>query len=91
MAGFKVTDELYYKQVGDEPIHVLLSAVSKDTGNEEPQAWIYELTGPDGKNARVFQTVLGHDSTTFQVPEFREILGRSAIWLSRGTERWNDL
>jgi len=91
LPGFKVTDELYYKQVGDEPIHVLLSAVSKDTGNEEPQAWIYELTGPDGKNTRVFQTVLGHDSTTFQVPEFREILSRSAIWLSRGTERWNDL
>jgi type 1 glutamine amidotransferase len=89
--NFEVTDELYYKQAGEETIQVLLSAISTDTDNEEPQAWIYELTGTDGKNSRVFQTVLGHDSTIFMVPEFQEILSRSAIWLSRGTERWNDL
>lgn len=89
--NFEVTDELYYNQVGEEPIHVLLTATSSDTGLEEPQAWIYELNSSDGKNSRVFQTVLGHDSTTFLVPQFQEILSRSAIWLSRGTERWNDL
>ncbi len=91
ISNFEVTDELYYRQVGEEPIHILLSAISADTGNEEPQAWIYELNNSDGKNSRVFQTVLGHDSTTFLVPEFQQILSRAAIWLSRGTERWNDL
>ncbi len=89
--NFQITDELYYNQHGDEPIQVLLSAISKDTGNEEPMAWIYELRTPSGKNSRVFQTVLGHDKAAFVVPEFQLIMSRAALWLSKGTERWNDL
>jgi len=88
---FQVKDELYYNQEGEEPIHVLLSALSKDSGHEEPQAWIYELNQPTGKNTRVFQTVLGHDTVSFKVPEFKEILSNAAFWLSKGSELWNDL
>jgi type 1 glutamine amidotransferase len=89
--NFIVSDELYYNQSGEEPVHILLSATSIDTGKDEPLAWIYELNSVTGRNARVFQTVLGHDTTVFSVPEFREILSRAAMWLSRGTDRWNDL
>ena len=88
---FQVKDELYYNQEGEEPIHVLLSAMSKDSGKEEPQAWIYELNQPTGKDTRVFQTVLGHDTVSFKVPEFKKILSNAALWLSKGSENWNDL
>ena len=89
--NFLITDELYYNQRGEEPVQVLLTAKSIDTGDEEPMAWIYELNSPTGKNARVFQTILGHDTTSLAVPEFQTLLSRSAIWLSKGTQRWNDL
>ncbi len=89
--SFEITDELYYNQAGNDPVNVLLTARSKDTGKEEPLAWVYELDSPTGEKSRVFQTVLGHDSVSFSAMEFQEILSRSAIWLSNGTQRWNDL
>ena len=52
---FSTTDELYFRQQGDEPIEVLATARSSVTGEDEPMAWVYQY-GP----ARVFQTVLGH-------------------------------
>ena len=55
---FDTTDELYFKQVGDQPITPLAIAHSKTTGQDEPMAWAYAY----GKG-RVFQTVLGHDAT----------------------------
>jgi type 1 glutamine amidotransferase len=91
ISGFEVTDELYYNQEGEEDIHVLLSALSIDTGKEEPQAWVYELSQANGKSSRVFQTVMGHDTVSLKVPEFRKILSNAAIWLSKGTDRWNNL
>jgi len=91
ISNFQVSDELYYNQEGEEAIHVLLSALSKDTGNEEPQAWIYELNQSNGKNARVFQTTLAHDTVSLKVPEFRKILSNAGLWLAKGTDRWGDL
>jgi len=88
---FQVSDELYYNQEGEEAIHVLLSALSKDTGNEEPQAWIYELNHSNGRNSRVFQTTLAHDTVSLKVPEFQKILSNAGLWLSKGTERWSGL
>ena len=88
---FQVMDELYYNQEGEEFIHVLLASISNDTGKEEPQAWVYEINHPTGRNSRVFQTVLGHDTVSFKVPEFKEILSNAAIWLSKGSDRWNGL
>ncbi len=91
ISDFKVSDELYYNQEGDEPIHILLSAVSKDTENEEPQAWIYELSQSTGKTSRVFQTTLAHDTVSLNVPEFQKILSNAGLWLSKGTARWRGL
>ena len=91
ISDFQVSDELYYNQEGEEPIHVLLSAISKDTGNEEPQAWTYELSQANGKTTRVFQTTLAHDTVSLNVPGFQRILSNAGLWLSKGTERWRDL
>jgi len=91
ISDFQVSDELYYNQEGEEPIHVLLSAVSKDSGNEEPQAWTYELSQSNGKTSRVFQTTLAHDTVSLNVPEFQKILSNAGLWLSKGTERWRGL
>jgi type 1 glutamine amidotransferase len=88
---FEVSDELYYNQEGDEPIHVLLSAISKDTGREEPQAWVYEISHDNGKNSRVFQTVLGHDTVSLNTPGLQKVLSNAALWLAKGTERWEGL
>lgn len=91
ISDFQVSDELYYNQEGEEPIHVLLSALSKDTGNKEPQAWIYELNQSNGKSTRVFQTTLAHDTVSLKVPEFQKILSNAGLWLSKGSDRWKDL
>jgi type 1 glutamine amidotransferase len=91
VADFEVTDELYYNQEGEEPVHVLLSAVSKDTGKEEPQAWVYEIPHGNGKTSRVFQTVLGHDTVSLNTPGLQKVLSNAGIWLVKGSERWDEL
>lgn len=55
LGDFNTRDELYYRQKGDLEIEPLLTAKSRDTGQEEPMAWAYSY-----EKARVFQTVLGH-------------------------------
>ncbi len=72
---FEVTDELYFKQAGTEPIEPLIVAKSKVTGRDEPLAWTYEY----GK-ARVFQTLLGHSEKTYDTPEACEMLRRAVVW-----------
>jgi len=74
---FGTTDELYYNQVGDEPITPLLTALSKDTGKNEPLAWVHQYG--EGK---IFQTLLGHGVSSFIAPEFQEVLVNAAHWVS---------
>ena len=62
MTDFDTTDELYYRQQGEEPIEPLVVAKSKDTGKEEPLAWAYEY-----EKGRVFQTVLGRAHPSMRV------------------------
>jgi type 1 glutamine amidotransferase len=88
---FLINDELYYNQKGDEEIHVLMTALSKDTGKEEPQAFIYEINSPLSTPSRVFQTVLGHDGQALEVEEMQEVLLRAAKWCAKGSKRWDDL
>ncbi|MBL7112708.1 MAG: ThuA domain-containing protein [Bacteroidales bacterium] len=78
ISSFETIDELYYKQVGEKPIEPLLTALSKDTGKDEPLAWV-NMYG----EGRIFQTLLGHDAASFEAKEFHEILRRAAIWVSR--------
>jgi type 1 glutamine amidotransferase len=72
---FEVTDELYFRQDGDQPIEPLLTARSTVTGKEEPLAW----AAPYGKG-RVFQILLGHSEKTYETYEVREILRRAVAW-----------
>ncbi|MBI2826393.1 MAG: ThuA domain-containing protein [Planctomycetia bacterium] len=72
---FETTDELYYRQQGDEPIHVLATAHSRDTGRDEPMAFVYDY----GKG-RVFQTVLGHDAAAIRNPGTAALVRRACAW-----------
>lgn len=75
---FETTDELYYRQQGEQPIEVLATARSKDTGHDEPLAFVYEY----GKG-RVFQTLLGHDAESLRVPGTAALIRRAAAWVAR--------
>jgi type 1 glutamine amidotransferase len=75
--SFETVDELYYNQAGEDPIVPLLTARSKNTGKDEPLAWVYNY----GKG-RIFQTLLGHNGASFKAPQQKEILRRAAIWVS---------
>ncbi len=75
---FTTRDELYYNQIGDEPVgDPLITAHSKNTGREEPLAWAYRY----GKG-RVFLTLLGHDGASFEASEVQEMLRRGAEWVA---------
>ena len=78
ITSFETIDELYYNQSGDEPIEPLLMAHSKNTGKDEPLAWVYNY----GKG-RVFQLLPGHNAASFNAPEIKKMLQRSACWVSK--------
>ena len=69
---FETIDELYFRQAGDAPIHVLASARSQVTGQSEPMAFVYDY----GKG-RVLQTVLGHAAESLRTD------GTAQLCLSR--------
>ncbi|MFO1092003.1 MAG: ThuA domain-containing protein [Planctomycetaceae bacterium] len=72
---FETIDELYFRQAGDAPIHVLASARSQVTGQPEPMAFVYDY----GKG-RVFQTVLGHAAESLRTDGAAQLLCRGAAW-----------
>lgn len=72
---FGVTDELYFRQDGDQPIEPLIQARSKVTGRDEPLAWTYTYG-----EAKVFQTLLGHSEKTYDTFEPCEMLRRAVAW-----------
>jgi type 1 glutamine amidotransferase len=78
LAAFDVADELYFNADGDEPIEPLMTAVSKVSGKAEPMAWAYTY-----RNARVYQTLLGHSEKTYEAFEPCEMLRRAAAWVAR--------
>ncbi len=78
MKPFETTDELYFRQQGDEPIHVLATAYSRATGHDEPMAFVYEYG-----RGRVFQTVLGHDAAAIRNPGTSTLVRRGATWAAR--------
>lgn len=75
LKNFPVTDELYFRQEGTEPVEPLISAISKVTHQNEPLAWTYHY----GKG-RIFQTLLGHSEKTYDSFEACEILRRATAW-----------
>jgi type 1 glutamine amidotransferase len=72
---YVTTDELYYRQQGDEPAEVLATARSRVTGKEEPMAMVHTYG-----RGRVFQTVLGHDAKALRVAGTAELIRRGAAW-----------
>lgn len=76
--NFITEDELYFNLISENEFPSLYSAFSVKSGKEEPLAWAYTY-----KNARVFQSLLGHSLNSYSSEEYKEILRRSAIWISR--------
>jgi len=75
LKSFETVDELYFRQHGDKPIHVIATAKSKKTGNNEPMAFVHTY----GKG-RVFQTVLGHDADSLRTKGTAELIRRGSAW-----------
>ncbi|QDU49926.1 ThuA domain-containing protein [Gimesia panareensis] len=75
LQNFPVTDELYFRQDGTEPVEPLITAKSKVTKKNEPLAWTYHY----GKG-RIFQTLLGHSEKTYDSFEACEMLRRATAW-----------
>ena len=79
-------DESYWKLTG-QPQDVTLLATSTEDGMPTPQMW----TSEKGRG-RVFVSIPGHYSWTFDDPLFRTLLLRGIAWTAREPiDRFNDL
>jgi type 1 glutamine amidotransferase len=79
-------DESYWKLTGD-PGDVTLLATSVEEGNATPQMWTRDV----GKG-RVFVSIPGHYSWTFDDPLFRILLLRGIAWTANEpVDRFNEL
>lgn len=78
LGGFDTTDELYFNQQGDLPVHVLATARSKDTGKDEPMVFTYSY-----EKARVFQTLLGHDVAAIRTPGETQLIRNGSLWAAK--------
>jgi len=75
LAAFDTDDELYTCLVGDTPIQILATAMSKLDHKEYPMAFVL----PYGKG-RVFHCVLGHDAKALSFPAVQDLYRRGAAW-----------
>ncbi len=81
-----LVDESYWNLAGD-PTRILTLADSLEESQLRPQVWASEL----GKG-RVFVSIPGHYSWSFDDPLFRLLLLRGIAWTAReSVDRWNDL
>jgi type 1 glutamine amidotransferase len=79
-------DESYWKLSGN-PADVTVLATSDEEGMATPQLWVKE----QGKG-RVFVSIPGHYSWTFDDPLFRILLLRGIAWASHEpVDRFNEL
>lgn len=82
----KLYDESYWMLTGAVE-NVTLLASSVEEGQSRPQVWVYER----GKG-RVFCSIPGHYSWTFDDPLFRILLLRGIAWtMDQPVDRFNDL
>jgi putative heme-binding domain-containing protein len=82
----KLVDETYWKLVGDLTGSSLLGTSVED-GSPTPQIWAHER----GKG-RVFVSIPGHYSWSFDDPLFRVLLFRGIAWTAREpVDRYNKL
>jgi type 1 glutamine amidotransferase len=72
-------DESYWPPLGDpKKVNVLAAAVEE--GKPWPLVWTFEPEKDEGGQGRVFCSVLGHYSWTFDDPLFRLLILRGAAW-----------
>jgi putative heme-binding domain-containing protein len=79
-AGFttlRFVDESYWNLIGD-PAKVQVLATQVEEGKPQPLVWTYEPPG-----GRVFCSILGHYSWTFDDPLFRVLVLRGMAWVAR--------
>ncbi len=79
LSDFETSDELYFCLEGKPAIHVLMTAHSTVTKQDEPMAFVLNYG-----NGRVFHTPLGHDVKSFQADEFGKLLQRACEWAATG-------
>ena len=82
----KLFDETYWKMAGSLPAdHVLATAVEE--GQPQPQMWTLEP-----RHGRVFVSIPGHFSWTFDDPLYRILLLRGIAWAAHEpVDRFNEL
>lgn len=79
-------DESYWQLVGD-PGRINLLASGSEDGQSQPLIWTAEQN-----KGRVFVSILGHYSWTFDDPLFRVLLLRGTAWAAgESVDRFNDL
>ena len=82
----KLYDESYWRLTGDVK-NVTLFATSAEEGSATPQIWAYEKDA-----GRVFVSIPGHYSWTFDDPIFRTLLLRGILWTTKEpVDRFNEL
>jgi uncharacterized protein len=75
MKDFQADDELYTCLTGQRDVQLLAVARSIVTGKDHPMAFVLEY----GKG-RVFNTPLGHDAKSIQMPGVAELVRRGCLW-----------
>ena len=84
--SLQLTDETYWKMVGKTAAERIL-ATAVEEGQAQPQLWSLEA-----RKGRVFVSIPGHYSWTFDDPLFRVLLLRAIAWTAREpVDRFNDL
>lgn len=84
--SLQLYDESYWRLTG-ETKDVTLFASSVEDGESQPQMWAYECSA-----GRVFVSIPGHYSWTFDDPIFRTILLRGMAWTAKQPiDRFNEL
>lgn len=79
-------DETYWKLTGD-PSRINLLGTSTEDGEPTPQFWTVERG-----RGRVFVSIPGHFSWTFDDPAFRTLILRGIAWTGRrSVDRFNEL
>jgi putative heme-binding domain-containing protein len=86
MERLSLVDESYWNLAGD-PNQILTLADSMEEGQLRPQVWVSERG-----EGRVFVSIPGHYSWSFDDPLFRLLLLRGIAWTAKeSVDRWNDL
>lgn len=84
--ALSLVDETYWNLAGNLPSSQLLASATED-GAPRPQLWIAEP-----HQGRVFVSIPGHYSWTFDDPLFRILLLRGIAWAAKEpVDRFNDL